>query len=197
MNLDLKGLFKYGLVSAPFLLVSYFSLSSLFNNDVRGLVYVGLVLINCMLTIGIGNFFSPMPNHCVRIPLTNDGSHISNLPLDVNISGFTLGYIALIIGKLNKDVSPQDKDKVIIKNLPTILVLSLLIIGQFVNAVIIERCANGMYFVASFIIGSLLGVGASAIIYDSKFVELKYFNGISNQEVCSRSTRTNYKCTMK
>ena len=40
---------------APFVIVSFFALSSLFNQDIKGLIYLVGLLLACFLTVLIGN----------------------------------------------------------------------------------------------------------------------------------------------
>jgi hypothetical protein len=49
----------------------------------------------------------------------------------------------------------------------------------------------------SLIIGGVLGVMFSYAVDKTGIVQLQYFNGISNQEVCVRATNAKYKCSTK
>ena len=193
-NIALQGVAKAGLVLAPFILICFFVLSSVFNSDIKGLIFVGLLLLNCGITVGIGSMMPKDNNNCVRVNLTDDGSTISNLPLNINILTFTLAYLAYIIGMTNANAK-DPTNQLVIKNIPTILVFSLLIIAEFANAVFVESCANPIYLIVSLILGGGLGALFSYAVDRSGIVQLQYFNGISNQQVCTRATNAKYKCT--
>jgi hypothetical protein len=193
-GIKLDGVAAAGLILAPFILICFFVLSSIFNSDIKGLIFIGLLLLNCGITIGIGSIMPTSKNDCIRVSLTDDGSTISNLPLNINILSFTLAYLAYIIGITNAKAK-DPTNQLVIKNVPTILVFALLIIAEFVNAVIIQNCADAGPMVISLILGGGLGALFSYAVDKSGIVQLQYFNGISNQQVCTRATNAKYKCT--
>lgn len=195
-NIAIQGVAKAGLVLAPFILICFFVLSSVFNSDIKGIIFLGLLVFNCVITIAIGGLLTPVKNDCIRIVLTDDGSPISNLPLNINILGFTLAYLAYIIGATNANAN-DPTNQLVIKNIPTLLIFSLLIIADFVNGVLVENCANPAYLLISLIIGGGLGALFSYGVDKSGIVQLQYFNGISNQQVCVRATNVKYKCSTK
>jgi hypothetical protein len=49
--------------------------------------------------------------------------------------------------------------------------------------------------VGALIIGTIIGLAWSAIIASTGKVELQYFNGISNKEVCKLRANQKFKCT--
>jgi hypothetical protein len=49
--------------------------------------------------------------------------------------------------------------------------------------------------VTALVIGGLFGFAWSMIIARSGAVNLQYFNGISNSNVCTRSSTQKFKCT--
>jgi hypothetical protein len=145
--------------------------------------------------MAIGSMLPAISNDCIRINLTNDGSTISNLPLNINILSFTLGYLAYIIAVTNSKAQ-DSSNQIVIKNIPTLVIFSLLIIAEFVNAFIIEQCIkNPLYLVASMVIGGSFGVLFAYMVNLSGIVQLQYFNGITNQQVCTRATNAKYKCS--
>jgi len=55
MQLNIVSIFYLFFRLAPFIIVSYFSLQSIFNQDMKGLVFLIGLLITTFLTIFIGN----------------------------------------------------------------------------------------------------------------------------------------------
>jgi hypothetical protein len=173
---------------APFILVSFFSLSSLLNQDLKGIIYLAGLLIACFIAVLVGN---QLPVHtidekntlvCNVLTLTENG-RISNVPLSMTVFCYTFFYLVYIIGKY----------KLANQNVPTIIVFSLLIIGEYVWN-LNYGCSGNTGLLVAFGIGSVVGTIWSAIIDSTKMTELQYFNGISNAAVCSRPSKQIFKC---
>ena len=194
--IDIKTIAYVGFRLAPFILICFFALSSMFNADIKGIIFLGLLLLNCFITMVVGNGFLPEPtptnnNHiCDGLSLSANGP-ISRLPLNINVLTFTLAYLAYIIGTYGK------KDpSVINNNIPTFVVFSLLIIYQGIWSY--QNGCNTMgYSLISMIIGGGLGALFSYAVDKSGLVKLQYFNGITNAEICSRPTKARYVCSTK
>ena len=177
---------------APFILISFFALSSLFNSDIKGIIFLAMLLLNCFITISIGTALPrdvPDPSNpnmiCNSLTLTQNGP-LSNLPLNVNIMTFTLGYLAYIIG-VNKSID---------NNIPVIVVFPIFILYQiywsFKNG-----CNSLLYSGVSLVLGGGLGALFSYAIDMTGIVQLQYFNGITKQDVCVRATKAKYQCSTK
>jgi len=189
----MQSIIYIGFRLAPFILISFFALSSLFNSDIKGIIFLGMLLLNCFITISIGssvpddNANSTLnPNMiCNSLTLTRNGP-LSKLPLNINIMTFTLAYLAYIIGVTNSAKN----------NVPTLVVLPIFILYQlywsFKNG-----CNSILYSVISLILGGGLGALFSYAIDKSGIVQLQYFNGITKQDVCVRATNAKYKCSTK
>ena len=66
MDIQLTALFYLFLRLAPFILVSYFTLSSVFHTDLKGFVYlIGLLITTIIMSLEQGK----MILHCVLIIL--------------------------------------------------------------------------------------------------------------------------------
>lgn len=193
--IDIKTVMYVGFRLAPFILISFFALSSMFNADIKGIVFLGLLLLNCFITILVGNALPKEEptniNHiCDGLSLSRSGP-ISRLPLNINVFTFTLAYLAYIIGTYGK------KDPgVINNNIPTFVIFSLLIIYQFVWSTQ-HGCNSPIYSLISMILGGGLGALFSYAVDMTGMVKLQYFNGITNGEVCSRPTKAKYRCSTK
>lgn len=185
---------------APFILVSFFSLSSIFNQDIKGIIYLLGLLMACFLCVIIGNsassvfengtgnsddMYSETTRVCNLLTLSKTGP-LSNLPLSQAVFSYTFGYLIYIIVK----------HKLINQNIPTLVIFPILIVSDFLwNSY--NSCAKPFSLLASFTIGGLVGVGWSALIDSMKLTKLQYFNGLSNKESCSVPAKQTFKCRVK
>jgi len=176
---------------APFFLVCFFTLSSILNQDFKGLVYVAGLLLTCFTAIILGNAFSDFipklddkPDICNMISIGSNGD-ISKLPLGQVVISYTFGYLLypLIFYDLFK------------RNIPTLIFFPLLLLFDIIWNVK-NICYTPIQLIYSLIIGGLLGVGWGYIIDKAKNPALQYFAGTPNGEVCSAPTNTTFKCNV-
>ena len=97
---------------APFIIVSYFTLQSIFNQDLKGVIYLIGLLVASVVTVILGNIlqkFSPpeglMPTDYSKIRCTQltlgKSQPISILPLSQTVFGYTLSYLSYFISVNN------------------------------------------------------------------------------------------------
>ena len=189
-ELNLTNIFYTAYRLAPFILVSFFTLSSILNQDLKGIIYLAGLLIACFFSVIVGKSevfdTTVTPSTiCNTFVLTNAGP-FSRLPLSMTIFTYTFGYLLYIIGLygLAKD------------NITTIILFSLLIISEWTWNIFFT-CNSHMRLIGAFLVGSIIGVSWSAIIASTKQVNLQYFNGISNKEVCSLNKNVKFRCKPK
>jgi len=193
VELNLTNIFYTSYRLSPFILVSFFILSSLLNQDFKGLIYLAGLLFACFLSAVVGkyNMFNdttgkpPAADICNTLTLTT-GEPFSKLPLSITIFTYTFGFLLYIIAY----------NGLAIDNIFTIILFSLLIIVDWTWNITFN-CNNHMRLVASFLIGAGIGVGWSAVIVSTNQVALQYFNGLSNKEVCSINKKVKFRCTTK
>lgn len=176
---------------APFILVCFFSLSSVLNQDFRGLVYIAGLLFSCFTTIVFGNGMSDFipivdanerPQICNSISVGQSGD-VSKLPLGQSVISFTFGYLLYTIIQNN----------IIKQNIATIVFFPILLLFDLV-----WNAKNGCYTIwqlfVSLIIGGLFGVLWSYIISKTNNPDLQYFSGVNDTEVCSVPSQQTFKC---
>ena len=177
---------------APFILVSFFSLSSILNQDVKGIVYLaGLLFASFVATIigSASNAFKLKEENldnsliCNVLTLTDNG-RLSNVPLSMVVFSYTFFFLVDVIARNNLAV----------QNIPTLIIFPLIIIAEFAWNMFYQCSTMSGIFVA-FAVGSLFGWAWSTIIRSSGAVNLQYFNGISNANTCTRSSKQKFKCT--
>jgi hypothetical protein len=178
---------------SPFIIVSFFTLSSVLNQDLKGVVYLaGLLFASFFAVIfsSVGGFatIENTPENtavCNSLTLTDSG-RLSKIPLGMVVISFTFFYLVDIIAKYN----------LAIQNIPTLILFPILIIAEaFWNRK--YTCATFIQLGVALAIGSCGGVIWAQIIRSTGAVQLQYFNGINNGEVCSRPSKQKFKCTIK
>ena len=178
---------------SPFIVVSYFSLQSLFNGDLKGLIYLCGLLITCILASSVS---ANMPDAdgstdkinpaCAITYLGIDSEPLSkNIPLSMVVLSFTFWYIFFIIARYDLHSS----------NVSFYLIFIVLIFGDLYWQYSKKCVSNLVYGLGgSFIIGAIGGVIWAAIIDSSGYIDLQLFNGVSSAQVCSAPTKKKYKC---
>jgi hypothetical protein len=190
--LNMQSLLYVGFRLAPFILVSFFALSSLFNSDLKGIIFLAMLLLNCFVTTMIGNMFPDDTSStnpygvCQSMSLTKIGHLSRNFPLNINVLTFTFAYLIYIIIAYDA----------VNTNIPTIVVFSVFILYQWYWSAV-NGCNSPLYSFASLAIGFGLGYLFSYCVDKMGIVQLQYFNGIKNQEVCTRAKNQQFQCTTK
>jgi hypothetical protein len=184
---------------APFIVVCFFSLQSVFNQDLKGIIYLVGLIFACFFTVIIGTFpgfqiltdeyGSKMPSTvkqvCRMIELSN-GAPISNLPLGQTVLSYTFFYLLYVIVKY----------KLTDQNMPTMIIFPVMIVADAIWN-ITNNCSNGSLLFLSLILGGGIGALWAYIIDSTGKVDLQIFNGISSQSVCSRPSKQILRCKMK
>jgi hypothetical protein len=177
---------------APFILVSFFTLSSVLNQDLKGIIYLAGLLFACFTSTTLGNtpLFSndniDNPEYkriCDAITLTDDGP-LSRLPLSMTVFSYTFFYLLYTVIYYNLAG----------KNITMMILFSSIIIADWIwhNNF---KCNSNQKLLASLLVGFVIGFGWSAIIASTNQIQLQYLNGISNKEYCSLPTTQRFKCS--
>jgi hypothetical protein len=203
----------------PFILVCFFSISSIFSNDVKGIVY----LCGLLLTVGIGFMASALIGMFTQNLKETDESigiissdEESNNKKDLICKILSLGFSSLTIpiGELITSftfiyllatmiLTSTDDSNVVSNNIPTIIFFSILMIIQLVfsNKFLSNYfnlgniiCHPTQYSVLSLTIGGLIGWLWAFTIISTETEELHYYNTYDNNEKCKATTSGNYKC---
>lgn len=193
MELNLISILYLFFRMAPFIIVSYFGLQSIFNQDLKGIVFLIGLLIVSVITVMIGNIL-PMQGTsgtdlnqyakaiCNQLTIGSSGP-ISKLPLSQTVFGYTLGYLTYFITTNNLQS----------QNIPTFIVLPLLIVADLFWSTS-NGCSTSIMLITSLILGGIFGTLWAMIIESTQMANLAYFSGISNKDVCSRPTKSLYRC---
>ena len=195
MDLNIVTFFYLFLRLAPFILVCFFSLASIFNQDFKGIIYLVGLLFACFFTTMCGNIIpntwtteaALRPAVCSTISI-NGSSDLSILPLGQTVFGYTFAYLLYFI------LLPTPNN-LVMDNIPTIIFFPVLILcDMWWN--VTNTCYNLIELVISVILGSICGIIWGAIINSSKTESLKYFSVLNNGETCKRAAKQSFKCTV-
>lgn len=219
MNLNITTFLYIFLHLCPLILVSFFTISSIFNNDWKGIVFLAGLLVSIGVIIFGGNLMSFLPEW-LQFPITPKDESICNvlsfgngelsvLSIGQMIIGFAFSYLltTMLLGE----------DDIVASNWPTITFFSLLMFAELlVNTNItelkerIKNWWNGIGFVntveyppycyhwiTSLITYGLaggLGIGYAFIVKELDTPELQYFGKYKNNEKCEKVGKKTFAC---
>ncbi len=180
----------------PFILVCFFTISSIFNGDVKGFVYLAGLLLNVGITIGIISNSIPNYKQDMSQNMICDITSFGNKSLSVgeNIIGFTFFYLLttmLIVGSKNEI-------DLVASNWPTIVFFTLLIGSEiFINTNAVRigpYCYDWKNSLLTYFIGGLFGAGWAWAVVSTNTAELQYFNQYKNNEKCEKTNKAKFRC---
>ena len=192
MDLNVIGFGYLFLRLAPFVLASFFTLASIFNQDFKGFICLVGLLFSSFITMlaaklaFISNLTRPTdaPEICNVLTIGQTDS-LSDLPLGQSSINYTFAY--LWYSMIHSDLVGQ--------NIPTLVFFPLLIIFDFIwnfN----NSCYSFFQLATSAGVGGLIGWLWAYIISTSKSPSLMYFSSLTNEDVCSRPTKSTFKCNV-
>lgn len=192
MDLNIVGFGYLFLRLAPFVLASFFILASIFNQDFKGFIYLVGLLFSSFVTM-IASKSWPMnkfqrpensPEICNVLTL-GQAENFSDLPLGQSALSFTFMYLLYAILKY----------KLVLQNIPTLVFFPLLILLDFIwnNN---NSCYSVFQLLASLFIGSGIGLLWGYVISTSKTPSLMYFSSLTNKEVCSKPSKSTFRCNV-
>lgn len=188
IRLDFPNILELFSLISPFLLGFFLVLSSLFNQNLKGLVYLAGILIAVIINIFLMNqIASPKLEgsalSCDFISLPFMGQFNSPAPTSLFIA-FTIAYLVLPM-KYNNQMN-----YVVLSALLCLLVLDGV---TKVN----KRCTTTGGTVLGTLVGLVLGATWYTLFHMSGYDSLLYFDELqSNNVVCSRPAKQSFKCSV-
>jgi len=167
------------------------------SSDVRGVIFLGMLLLNCIVAVaisGLVGYFNDSFNDdkipedkmamCNALTIGN-GERVSRIPLNINIVSFTYAYLVYILAKHDKVNS----------NIPFIVFFAILLFSMIMWEVI-SSCVSPIKAVMAIVVGGGLGVGFSEAIdvWAKNIPGLQFFNNITNEEICKRVSNEVFEC---
>ena len=190
MDLDIVSIIYLIIRISPLLVVSHFVLQSILNTDSKGMIYLTGLILTCLFNSAVGAVMpQDDPTSVNDIDCKSMGlGNFPNVSMSQVTLGFTYGYLMYIIlyyaGKGETYVN---------SNLPTIILFPLLIIGNGLwNGM--RRCTEWYILLLSLAIGFAGGCAWAFMLKSANFKHLALFNGISNHAICSKPSKTKFKC---
>ena len=196
--MNLVPLLYVGFRIIPFILVSFFVLSSILKTDVRGVIFLGLLLINCAVVVMFnslaGDYFYPGTTDqnkamCNALSIGNTNERISTIPLNINIVAFTFVYLVYLVAKKTQ----------VTGNIHSIVFFSVLL-SSMIAWEFLNTCASigGIFMALIFGIG--LGVGFCEMLdflaFKYNIKGLHFFSNITNDDdVCKMTNEDLFECS--
>lgn len=189
MQLSFSNLLQFFGAISPLLITTCLLLISCFNQDIKGLVYLGGILIAGLINVILQNTLKVKPSGTIS-PACN----IIEFPFNLNEYdcpsfnsmwlSFTLLYLLMPMTFISSI------------NIGIILFVSGLIVIDSVTK-FIGGCTTISGIGLGLIVGSVLGLLWFILIYISGHKELLYFNiDSSDNIVCSRPSKQTFKCSV-
>ena len=192
MDLNLINVLYMFFRLSPFIIVSYFSLQSILNQDLKGVIYlIGLIVTSFVVYLIASvlpeesvskNSSELMKIKCTQLTI-GSSQPISKLPLSQTVFGYTLTYLSYFIGVNNLQS----------QNIPTFIIFPVLILGDIFWSTT-NSCSSPKYLLISLIISGIVGLLWAMLIESTGVGGFAYLTGIANKDVCSRPTKSLYKC---
>jgi len=191
---------------SPFILVCFFTISSVFENDLKGIVYLIGLLFSLGITVFIGNteivgvVESLLDTHTINIGQDEKCKNLmldtqySKLPIGQAIIGFTFTYL-LVSMMLIESITVSS-------NWPTVVFFILLIINELnYNTSIFDKnkdhakiCNTIGSSVITYVISFSLGGFWAWLISTTGSSDLQYFKEHKNNEKCGKVNHSKFKC---
>ena len=186
LNLDLKNILNLTSALSPLLVAFLLVMISLFNQNVKGLIYLAGILVTSLVNLVVGftlnqRKYSDASVMCdfIGIPYLTNFIVPSSSAM---VHAFTIAYLLF----------PMYDTKQV--NVPLMTVLSLFLVldgfSKYKN-----RCTNKMGISLGVLLGALMGYSWFAIFKYSGNESLLYYNDLqSNNVQCSRPSKQTFKC---
>lgn len=191
MEITLTNVFQFLSAIAPLLLGFFMVMISIFNQDVKGLVYLGGILIAIIINIFLINLVkSPRtPDkeaglcNLINIPFGNVSAY--NSPsLNSVLIAFTMAYLLLPM-KYNNQI-----------NYPLIVFLAAIFCMDGVSKVV-NSCTNPLGVLLGLFVGFLLGSAWFILLHSTGNDSLLYFSEVSSNKVyCAKPNKQKFKCSV-
>jgi hypothetical protein len=188
MELTLTNIFQFASALSPLLLGFFLLMTSVFNQNIRGIVYLAGVLIACVINLVLMGVIRSRRDvnaaalcDLVSLPFVNGYNSPSLSSLFI---AFTIAYLVL-------PMTYNDN-----MNYGVLAVL----LGLFVmNAIsrVTNRCTTTIGIFLGALVGLVLGGLWYTLFHSTGHDSLLFFNEVSsNNVVCSRPAKQTFKCSV-
>ena len=188
LQLTFTNVFRFISYITPLLLIFFMIMISVFNQDIKGLIYLGGILIAIFITVAVKNLIkSPADNPSFTCELFDFPGNTSNY----NVPSLNSVLIAFTFAYLQKPMDDYNQ-----YNYSIIASIFMLFMIDAVTKVQ-GNCTTPLGIVSGAIIGYTLGVIFYTLIYSTGYKNLLYLNELtSNNVTCSKPSNQQFKCAV-
>jgi hypothetical protein len=186
--LTLSNILQFFSFIAPTLLIFFLFLSSLFNQNLKGLVYIAGILIASTINIIFMNIVGSQVSDdasfsCNLFDIPHVSQYNSPYPSTLIIA-FTIAYLVLPM-KYNKQMNY------------VVLIFLMCLLGVDMVTKVQNKCTTYPGTVLGALVGFLLGTIWYVLFYSLGYSSLLYFDELRSDNVqCSMPTKQTFKCSV-
>lgn len=188
IELTMSNVLQFFSFISPTLLVFFLFMSSLFNQNLKGLVYLAGLLIASLLNIFFMNMIGSGRDEneafsCSIFDIPHVSQYNSPYPSSLIIA-FTLAYLVLPM-KYNNQMNYA------------VLGFLMILLGIDILTKVQNKCTTYAGSVLGGLVGFLLGTIWYIFFHGAGFDSLLYFDELrSDNVVCSKPTKQTFKCSV-
>jgi len=188
LELSLSNILQFFSFIAPTLLIFFLFLSSLFNQNLKGLVYIAGILIASTINIIFMNIVGSQVSDdasfsCNLFDIPHVSQYNSPYPSTLIIA-FTIAYLVLPM-KYNKQMNY------------VVLIFLMCLLGVDIVTKVQNKCTTYPGTVLGALVGFLLGTIWYVLFYSLGYSSLLYFDELRSDNVqCSMPTKQTFKCSV-
>jgi Flp pilus assembly pilin Flp len=189
INLTITNIFQFISALTPLLLIFFMVMISVFNQDLKGMVYLAGILIVSVINILLLNIIKNK-----RYEYSGDSCNIFNLPFNMTnynvpslnsvLISFTVAYLLLPM------IASKQMNYALIAAL-----LSIFVIDGITK--IMNKCTTIAGVILGLFTGLLSGSLWYTLFHSTGYNSLLYFDQVvSNKVYCSRPKKQTFKCSV-
>ena len=191
LNLNFTDIFRYLMSLAPLFITCFLLMASVLNQDVKGLIYLGGILMVAILTVGFKQIIKLSPPGTY----VADTCQVFNLPpliSDYSAPDFNSMFLSFTLMYL---IMPMAYGATPV-NAIFIILMSIFIIGNGITRVKIG-CNNKIDMVIGNLIGGGLGVGYFFAFWATNNKNMLFIDDVTSNKVsCNRPSKQTFKCAV-
>jgi len=190
IEVTITNIFQFGAFISPFLLGFFLIMSSIFNRDLKGFIYLAGVLISSIVNILLKNIIrSPMAADAepicslVKFDLLSD-QNFNSPNVSSSFLAFTMAYLLLPMFYNNQ-----------MNYVVLIFLISLFVLDTMTK--LANKCTDLIGISIGALVGFIMGAIWFSMFLGGGQSELLYFNvPITNNTVCSRPSKQTFRCAV-
>lgn len=191
LNLTFSDIFRYLMSLTPLFITCFLLMASVLNQNVKGLIYLGGILIVAILTIGFKQVFRLNPPEGYR-PETCQVFNLPELITRYSAPDFNSMFLSFTFMYL---VMPMAYKAAPI-NAILIILMCIFIIGNSITRIMIS-CNNILDVLIGNLLGAALGVGYFFAFWATNNKNMLFTDDIiSNKVSCQRPSKQTFKCAV-